>query len=400
MKSHSTALAILLLLSCGGGSKQGSSSQSGVVPADMRDVERDGEGLVVTTFGGYPERLPDWTRASSVLDLLKQVWTRSKATSPGLPSAQVQVVDDAIARATSAIAARDQQGAAYAANSVGLAVPELFDFFHPNAPLGVVRMDAVFRQVGLDAHFGQLPATADDLATLKRDWASTKPAVDQKVPTCNRVGGTASVAEDIANSLMVIDRALAAGNAVGVEQESENGATEIDTLELLFDCPAGTAAPSVGLGSACTANAQCDRGQVCDTSNAGGRCAPDPATAKVGVACNSTVDCGSYSRAACNTAAGDNYPGGYCSLEPCDDVQVCPPAATCVAIGGETPACLKSCVNDADCRTAEGYICQLFVTTPPIGFGPSDHACAFACTRDSDCQRPLTCNIASGKCSP
>ena len=29
---------------------------AGVVPADLRDVERDGEGLVSTTFGDYPDR--------------------------------------------------------------------------------------------------------------------------------------------------------------------------------------------------------------------------------------------------------------------------------------------------------------------------------------------------------
>jgi hypothetical protein len=77
---------------------------------------------------------------------------------------------------------------------------------------------------------------------------------------------------------------------------------------------------------------------------------------------------------------------------------VCPPGATCVAIGPETPSCFQTCTTDSDCRMADGYVCQLFVTTPPDGFGPSANACAFKCARDSDCKAPLTCDVASGKC--
>ena len=87
-------------------------------------------------------------------------------------------------------------------------------------------------------------------------------------------------------------------------------------------------------------------------------------------------------------------------MEPCNDIEVCPAGASCVSLGGESPGCFKSCTRDADCRTSENYVCQLFLTAPPIGFGPSDHACAFACTRNTDCQSPLTCDIPSGKCQP
>ena len=394
------ATAITLLAASCSSAKNSSSTSPGVVPADMRDVERDGEGLVVTTFGAFPDRVPDWQRAGSVLGLLKEVWSRSKTASPHLPAPQSGSLDDAITSLDAAIAAKDQKAAAYASNQVGLAVPELFDFFHPDSPLGVVRMDAVFRQIGLDAHFGDASAAQADLASLQSDWTSTQAAVDARVPTCHRVGGTATVSGDITQSLAIFDSALQAGDLKLVEQESENGALEVDTLELLFDCPTGTAAPTKGLGSRCSTSSSCGNALVCDLTNSGGTCAPDPATAKIGTACNSTVDCGSDSRAACNTEAGDNYPGGYCGMESCKDVQVCPAGATCVSLGGETPGCFQSCVSDADCRQAEGYVCQLFSTVPPAGFGPSDHACAFACTRDADCHAPLKCDVASGKCNP
>ena len=156
---------------------------AGVVPADMRDVEREGEGLVTTTFGEYPARTPDWGRAASVLDLLKQVWGRAKAATPGLPAAQVKAVDGAIAALDQALPAKDQQKAVYAANAVGLACPELFDYFHPDAPAGVLRMDAVFRQVGLDGHYKNFADVKKDVDSLKSDWASTKGSVAQRVPS-------------------------------------------------------------------------------------------------------------------------------------------------------------------------------------------------------------------------
>ena len=180
------------------------------------------------------------------------------------------------------------------------------------------------------------------------------------------------------------------------QAESDAGLLEVDIIELLFDCPPDGAPPSTGLGAPCASNGDCDAGQVCDLDNAGGRCAPDPATTNVGAPCTSTTDCGSYERNACNNEVGDGYPGGYCSLEPCDDVQVCPPGGTCVAVPFETPACMQSCAADSDCRVDEGYVCQLFPTTPPNGFGPSDHPCAFACSDDEECTPPLKCDVASG----
>jgi hypothetical protein len=398
--TRGVALALLLaVVACSGSHAPATASTTHVVPADLRDVERDGEGLVVTTFGAYPDRQPDWTRASAVLGLLREVWDRSKSAAPGLPADGSGQVDQAIADVDTALGA-DQERAAYAANSVGLAVPKLFGYYRPDTPIEIVRMDAVFRQVGLDAHFGHSTALAQSLALLKSDWSAMRGRVAARAPTCTRVGGTATVTDDIEQSLSVLDAALASSDLGAAEQETENGATEIDTLELLFDCPRGSELPTSGLGSACRTDADCAANAVCDMANAGGRCAPDPMLAQVGTPCTSTIDCGPYERSACNTEAGDNYPGGYCSLEPCDDVQTCPPGGTCVAVGGETPSCLAACATDADCRQAEGYVCQLFVTTPPTGFGPTDHACAFPCTRDADCQSPLRCDVAAGRCTP
>jgi hypothetical protein len=292
----------------------------------------------------------------------------------------------------------DQKKAAYAANKVGLACPELFDFYHPDSPKGVLRMDAVYRQLGLDAHYNDLAAAKADLDSLNADWSVTKAPVVSRAPTCHRVGGTKTIAMDIDESLTMAGPALMAGDAKTVENNSD-GALQVDVLELLFDCPPDTMTTRTsGVGSPCSTDGKCTGDLVCDT--AWNKCGPSPMANKIGTPCTSTVDCGSDSRSACQNEAGDGYPGGYCGMEPCNDLDVCPAGATCVAIGGETPACFKSCTTDDDCRKAEGYVCQLFSTTPPVGYGPSNKACAFACKRSEDCQMPLKCDVAAGKCTP
>ena len=91
-------------------------------------------------------------------------------------------------------------------------------------------------------------------------------------------------------------------------------------------------------------------------------------------------------------------------MEPCNDVEVCPPGATCVSEPHETPGCHAACTKDSDCRVAEGYICQLFLTNPPGGFGPTTNGCGFKCKDDTGCNTDdkthLTCDTTSGKCKP
>jgi hypothetical protein len=401
--------SLLNVSGCSGGSSSSMCPTNGVILADLRDVERDAEGMVSASFGQFPARAIDaagWDRARTVDTLLKQTWASSKSKCPGLPAAAVAKVDSALANIDMGLVKgqENQKTVVYNSNAVGLAVPDLFDYFHPDAPKAIVNMDAYFRQLGIDAHFGNFTESKASLDTLKADWTASKATVAAKIATCFRVGGTATVGGEIDASLANSTTALAATpvDAVTVETESDNGALEVDTLELVFDCPALPQGqlPQSGLGSICTDGSTCGTGLECAPYGTLKRCSPAHQLAKIGTACSTTNDCGTDSRSACNTEAGDGYPGGYCFMEPCDDVNVCPTGATCVAIGGETPGCFKECLADTDCRAAEGYVCQLFVSTPPKGFGPSAMACAFPCTRNPDCQSPLTCDIPSGKCKP
>lgn len=398
------SLALLLgamgSVTCQASSAPDSCPRDGVVLAMMRDVERDAEGVSYATFGALPDHVADFDRAAGVLTLLKQVWMSANESCPELPVDAVSAVNDAIAALDAALAEKNQRAAAYAANDIHLQMAPLFDYYNSDAPIEIVRMDATFLRIGLDGWFGDWQAFDTEVSSLTADWGVLKSVTMARVPMCHRVAGTQSVVGDIEDTLTNL-RAAAQGKDVSKSQlESDAGLLEVDILELLFDCPPDGVKPTSGIGAACGGKSDCDPGQVCDLDNAGGRCAPDPATTNVGAPCTTTVDCGTYERDACNNEVGDGFPGGYCSMEPCDDVQVCSPGATCVAMPFETPACMKSCTQDSDCRTAEGYVCQLFPTAPPVGFGPSDHACAFACTNDDECTSPLTCDVASGRCIP
>lgn len=401
------SLLLLLLLAACSGSKSDDTGtvdlcpQDGVVPANFRDTERDAEGVSYSVFGAYPDRAADFDRASGVLGLLREVWNAGLVDCPDIDGGVRSSIEASLATLDAAIPAADQTVAAYAANDIHLQMGPLFSYFNPDIPAEIVEMDAIFLRVGLDGWFSDGAGYDADLVTLQDDWARVLATAEAKVPTCHRVAGTESVVGDIDETLANLAAAPGASDLDVSQVESEAGLLEVDILELLFDCVPDGQAPDSGLGSSCTADADCgDSSLVCDLDNNGGRCAPDAALTNVGQTCTTTTDCGSYPRDACNSEVGDDFPGGYCTMEPCDDVAVCSPGATCVAMPYETPACMLACALDSDCRTEDGYVCQLFPTTPPIGFGPTDHACAFACTQDADCTSPLTCEVTSGKCVP
>lgn len=382
----------------GGGGPADACPRDGVIPAELRDVERDAEGVSYATFGAVPDRTPDFARAAGVLSLLERVWIDGQARCVDLPAEVRSSIDASIETLKTSIPASDARTSAYAANDIHSQMTPLFAYFNPDAPTEVVDMDALFLRVGLDAYYEDWASFDANLTTLEADWAILRADAEARVPTCHRVAGTATVTGDIDDTLANLATHGTARDVDGAQVESDAGLLEVDILELLYDCAPDGTKPDTGIGSACATDADCGDQGVCDLANAGGTCSPDPVTSNTGRPCTTTVDCGTDSRDACNSEVGDGFPGGYCIMEPCDDVKVCSPGATCVALPFETPSCMAACGGDADCR--DGYVCQLFPTTPPLGFGPSELACAFACADDEGCSPPLTCDVASGKCVP
>ncbi len=72
--------------------------------------------------------------------------------------------------------------------------------------------------------------------------------------------------------------------------------------------------------------------------------------AQIGDACTTNADCGS------GRICDRSQPGGYCTLPACDRVD-CPEEAVCVDFGNQTRYCMQKCGAFAFCR--EGFHCVL-----------------------------------------
>ncbi|MCA9617893.1 MAG: hypothetical protein KC731_02660, partial [Myxococcales bacterium] len=232
--------------------------RAGTVLADLRDVERDAEGISYSVFGPAPDHTPDFQRGQGVLSLLHQVWDNTRAACPDLPADAVAAVDTAITTLDGALPKSDQRAAAYAGNDVHLQMAPLFEYFEPDTSVAVVRMDAFFLRVGLDAWYDDWAAFDEGLAMLKADWEALASDARSRVGQCHRVAGTQSVADDLDETLAQLAKASADHDVALAQAESDAGLLEVDILELLFDCPADGAPPSSGLGSPCADDASCD----------------------------------------------------------------------------------------------------------------------------------------------
>ena len=95
----------------------------------------------------------------------------------------------------------------------------------------------------------------------------------------------------------------------------------------------------------------------------------------VGAPCSTDMECSDPSDAECFTESfgGVSWPGGFCS-KACDpegpDGQ-CGSSGICVSAGSSGGGssisgmfCTTSCTSDAECRSSEGYRCQML-----FGFG-------------------------------
>ncbi|MFZ9885903.1 MAG: S8 family serine peptidase [Myxococcota bacterium] len=89
-------------------------------------------------------------------------------------------------------------------------------------------------------------------------------------------------------------------------------------------------------------------------------------TGGVGAACGSDFDCSFAADAECILA----WPQGYCTRQ-CDD-GYCGAGGSCELLecgaGVDCNVCLTACVNDGQCRSEDGYVCDMFGTCAPSGF--------------------------------
>jgi hypothetical protein len=148
--------------------------------------------------------------------------------------------------------------------------------------------------------------------------------------------------------------------------------------------------PVVEAGVMPSCDPPCTGANVCDPED--NKCKPNGMKTNIGAPCDTSgadPKCGTDPRATCNDYTQDEFPGGYCSYEPCSTTQLCPIGSSCARLGGEPSACWKNCKTDADCQNRpNGMDYECLAVDPLFTSGASHKVCylkALACATQSDC---------------
>ncbi|MBI3782181.1 MAG: hypothetical protein HY270_02150 [Deltaproteobacteria bacterium] len=127
-------------------------------------------------------------------------------------------------------------------------------------------------------------------------------------------------------------------------------------------CPDGSTCFDLTAGGSacyktCTLPSQCRvaEGYTCDADNScytasGPTPTPKPNLKPVGDPCQLDTDCR-------DAWCFMDLPGGYCTRLDCARLD-CPSGSVCFDLADGDSACYKTCASAADCRAAEGYICD------------------------------------------
>jgi hypothetical protein len=241
-----------------------------------------------------------------------------------------------------------QRDAETDANRVTRAVPDLFDLFFYEAPTDTLRLDGTFRQLQIDAEYADWTVCQKDLGDTRTVWNRLKPAITTQAPSRPDVIGSGTVVQDVESVLtavqaLVVDDGGLATDTINMEIQAQRGLDLVDVCEQIF----------LG-GNGCG-------GAHVTVDPLDGKCKLDGTTTHVGDPCQATdpAACGTDQNASCLDEKIDDFPKGYCNVDPCTNVvgYLCPIGSSCAELNGENGQCFKNCASDSDCRTADGYFC-------------------------------------------
>lgn len=178
-------------------------------------------------------------------------------------------------------------------------------------------------------------------------------------------------------------------------------------------CPQGAVCWPFGIGrhclKGCTASTQChpwlicDQDQTCwpgdnpieDSPPVDDPPEPDPVPegSAIGGPCETAADCRDEGAYCYPYTLNDNptgFMGGYCLINGCSGGG-CPDGSICKAIyAGGGKACVPTCANNAECRSAEGYACVAWT---------GDDLCWPSCSAAS-CPSGYSCDPGKNHCVP
>jgi hypothetical protein len=247
----------------------------------------------------------------------------------------------------------------------------------------------------------------DDTDAAETDAAATDARVDAMVDAnCpsrsqGQVGGPCTMDSDCMVGVSALDDICLNDTLGGIGWPAAGYCvTQYDNCNSDTECGAGNLCVTIndpdGAFHAClpacgTGSCECSNGQVCSNNLAGSTmnkmaCIPGNASAVDGDPCTGFGECDTSS--ICRSDAAE-HPGGQCMQIGCTIGM----DTTCTSGGDGHCAnpgfvsagagCLDACVNDSNCRTAEGYKCF-------DGGGSTGRYCRHpqtgdACATDTDC---------------
>ena len=228
------------LYSCGGGTgtDAGTTADAGAdagtantVPAALSNLESNAEDCGENAAAG------DWTTAVSIAAEASTSWTTAKAavTAKGAKAETITAIDNALAGLIAAITSKDSRAAQTSANAISLSIPDLYDLYDNKVPSDVLRLDASFRLLQIDASFSDWTASSTDLGRVKDVWARLKPVAEPQAAKRQNVTGASTVIADIDTAISDAQAGITAQDSTATTGAAQKGLDLVDVVEKVFE---------------------------------------------------------------------------------------------------------------------------------------------------------------------
>jgi len=192
------------------------------MPSTLNTIEANAEDIIDLIPNG------DWETIRTDVDEMNAAWKdyEPQADSDGASSQQIQAMDDALHALDDAVGKSDETASEQAANDASFAVVELFALYDPSIPAEIGRLDALERQVIIEAKGADLSAAADVLADAQATWDSVSGRVLD--------AGGAQAADAFEQSLALQVDEVGSGATGAAIDEAKIGLELVDDLEKVF----------------------------------------------------------------------------------------------------------------------------------------------------------------------
>lgn len=201
------------------------------VPTDLDAFESGAEAL------SEAARDRNWAKAETSLAKLHETWATLRITAErdGASANVLRSIDDALSRCDANVISRSSQSAESNANAMSLLIPDLFDRYLSAVPPDVLRLDAAFRRLQIDAEFSDWSQADAHLSSLLEVWRRVKPSASVLAPRRSAIPGASTVVDDIDHTLAAAGASVVAKSSTDTVTHTEHGLDLVDVVEQLFE---------------------------------------------------------------------------------------------------------------------------------------------------------------------